>query len=259
MLMQRGHNNTVTKLPILIPATQGREEGFATFESELQIQPVRALSNGDLKGASSAMRPEEAKHFYAVTMLTQALGANPDRLAIKRATDLLREAYDLKKKERGPLFTLNESEQSQVGSVLTGLMGLPAKKAEQALQVLEGLRPGPQASKNVRWLLSYEISEALRDARLVLWWTGRAFQPAIWCPTLQTAFYARALLAVVGVTGFRVCPYCGEPFFQKRSDQDYCKIPHREAHRVARWRSRQKSKGPKNKKKRRRNGSHQTG
>lgn len=235
--MQRGRINPVTNLPILIPATHGREEGFATFESELQIQPVRALSNEDLKGASSAMQPEEAKHFYAVTMLTQALGANPDRLAIKRATELLREAYALKKKQRGPLFQFNESEQSQVGSVLAGLMGLPAKKAEQALQVLEQLRPGPRASKNVRWLLSYEISEALRDARLVLWWAGRAFQPAIWCPTVKTAFYAKALLAVVGGTGFRVCPYCGEPFLQKRSDQDYCKILHREAHRVARWRA----------------------
>src|SRR5207248_1408103 len=133
MVMQRGRYNTVTRLPLLIPATRGQAEGYATFESELQVQPVRTLRNEDLEGATAAMRPDEAKHFYAVTMLTQALGANPDRLAIKRATDLLREAYALKKNQRGPLFSFNEPEQSQVGGVLARLMGLPDKKAEEAL------------------------------------------------------------------------------------------------------------------------------
>ena len=36
--------------------------------------------------------------------------------------------------------------------------------------------------------------------------------------------------------------YCDKPFFQDRSNQNYCCVAHREAHRVARWRASQKLK-----------------
>ena len=89
----------------------------------------------------------------------------------------------------------------------------------------------------------------LGDARLVLWWSEDGLKPAIWCREMRTGFYARALLSVVGAKGLRICPHCGEPFLQERSDQDYCSVAHREAYRVARWRSQQKkapiSKGSK--------------
>ena len=240
MLVKRDSNKTVTTLEILIPARRAEAEGDATFEGELNIQTVRALRNDDLKNASDAMEPEEAQHFQAIAILIKALGQKPDALAIKKAVDQLNQAYALKKRLRGRLFRFTATEQSQVGSVVAGLMGLPPDRAEEAMEVLEGLRPGPRASKDPRWLVAYEVSEALKHCRLVLWWTGGAFRPALWCPTLKTAFYARALLSFVGITKFRVCPYCGRPFFQKRSNQQYCKIEHREAHRVARWREQQK-------------------
>ncbi len=79
-------------------------------------------------------------------------------------------------------------------------------------------------------------------ARLVLWWNKERFLPAIWCPNLKTAFYARALLDIVGTKSFRLCAFCADWFRQKRTDQDYCSVAHREAHRVARWRANQKLK-----------------
>ena len=75
-------------------------------------------------------------------------------------------------------------------------------------------------------------------SQLVLWWTGVRFTPAIWCYDMKTAFYVRALLG----KGLRICPHCSEPFPQKRPDQNYCSVAHREAHRVARWRLQQKQK-----------------
>jgi len=71
----------------------------------------------------------------------------------------------------------------------------------------------------------------------VLWWTNKTFRPALWCPTMKIAFYARALLG-----GIRICPHCDGLFFQDRPDQNYCSVAHREAHRVARWRLQQKKK-----------------
>jgi len=129
---------------------------------------------------------------------------------------------------------------SDFARALAALAGLGSSK--EAMEVYEGLRPGPRANADPRWLLSHEVSQALQEARLVLWWNKERFLPAVWCPNLKTAFYARALLDIVGTKSFRVCAYCGDLFRQKRTDQDYCSIAHREAHRVARWRANQKLK-----------------
>jgi hypothetical protein len=118
-----------------------------------------------------------------------------------------------------------------------------------------GLRPGPHAQKDPRWLLSYVISMELQKSRFVLWWTREKFRPAIWCPDIKTALYARVLLGVVGGKGFCMCPHCSLWFVQDRPDQTYCSISHREAHRVARWRAQQKLKETEKGKTRRKNGT----
>jgi hypothetical protein len=240
--MQRGRINTVTDFPVLIGAKPNEEEGFATFLTELgPLQPVRALRNSDLKGASSAMSVQEGKHFAAVNLLRQALGPKPDPLAVDKASELLRQSYELKRKQRDATRPSGTNwEDSDFARALATMSGMVSGK--EALEVYEGLRPGPRASADVRWLLSHEVSHALHEARLVLWWNKERFLPAVWCPNIKTAFYARALLDIVGTKSFRVCAYCGDLFRQKRTDQDYCTISHREAHRVARWRAAQKVK-----------------
>lgn len=242
IVMQRGRINTVTDFPVLIPSSPGEQEGVATFLTELgPLQPVRTLRNADLSNAHRVMSVQEANHFAAMDMLRRALGPKPDPLAMERAGELLREAYHLRRKERDTVRPNAASwENSDFARALQALGGLPSGK--DALEIYEGLRPGPRASADPRWLLSHEVSQALREAQLVLWWNKRRFLPAIYCPNLRTAFYARALLDIVGTKSFRVCAYCGDLFRQKRTDQNYCSIAHREAHRVARWRAGQKLK-----------------
>jgi hypothetical protein len=83
-------------------------------------------------------------------------------------------------------------------------------------------------------------SQALREARLVLWWSGKQFIPAIWCEDLEAAVYAVALPMFGGSELLGLCPRCKQIFVRKRSDNDYCTPRHREADRVARWRQKQK-------------------
>jgi hypothetical protein len=242
IVMQRGRINTVTDFPVLIPANANEQEGFATFLWEIgPLQPVRAMRNSDLKGASRVMSEQEAKHFSAVMMLRHALGSRLDPLALKKASELLRDAYGLKRKEHAAVRADGSNwEDSDFARALASISEFASSK--EALEVYEGLRPGPRASADARWLLSYEVSTALHGARLVLWWNKGRFLPAVWCRNMKTAFYARALLDIVGTKSFRVCPFCGGLFQQRRPDQEYCSISHREAHRVARWRASQKLK-----------------
>jgi hypothetical protein len=228
--MKRERNNDVTSLPILIPAVRReKREGFTIFG------PVRTLGTNDMRDAVSVFRVHEAKHFYGVTMLGKALGERPDSLAIKRAVELIREAYALKIKadeSDGTAFAPfpepenPEQERMEFAHALSDLRSLTPTQTKSAL-----LSKKSQAT-NPRWLLSNEVSSAIGAARLVLWWTGHAFKAAIWCPERKTAFYACALFGML-----HICPHCSQPFLPKRPDQDYCSVAHREAHRVARWRA----------------------
>jgi hypothetical protein len=86
------------------------------------------------------------------------------------------------------------------------------------------------------------VSHALRDARMVLWWSGAEFTPAIWCDNLETAVYALALPMFAGGDLLGLCLRCKQIFVRKRSDQEYCSHRHREADRVARWREKQRKR-----------------
>jgi hypothetical protein len=236
--MQRDRNNTVTSrkiLPVLIASSPEAQEGVATFQQELGVQPVRTFRNEDLKGIKKHLSESEVQHFRAVIALKEALKNRTDTIALENALNLLRKAYELRQAE--PQFRASYTNEAAQG--FAKLIGLPP---QEALKHLQFLRPGPRASQDPGRLLSYELSTALWDARFVLWWTSRTFRPAVWCPDMKTAFYARALLDVVGGKGIRTCPHCGEWFTQDRPDQDYCTVAHREAHRVARWRLQQKKK-----------------
>jgi hypothetical protein len=242
--MQRDMYDTVTQLPILIPATPGKEEGFVVFQSSGKARPVRVLCNEDLKGASRSMKPHEAQHFYAVVMLGKALGAKPDPLAYENAMELMAKAKEMKMKSHvgqewpenlddlPPLHWCPAEDVRDFARADTVLSAIPPWDTAKVLPLHK-----PSPLPDLRWLLSCELSEALQEARLVLWWSGKVFKAAVFCPSLKIAFYTAALLKML-----RVCPHCSEPFIPERPDQDYCSVPHREAHRVARWRLQQKRK-----------------
>jgi hypothetical protein len=87
------------------------------------------------------------------------------------------------------------------------------------------------------------VSHALGEARLVLWWSGLQFIPAIWCEDLEAAAYALALPMFAGGELMGLCPRCKRIFVRTRSDNEYCSFRHSEADRVARWRQKQKKSG----------------
>lgn len=243
------------RVPVLIPASASQGEGFATFLREItpEATPVRVFKNDELKNAKKHLTPEEVQQFMAVIDLTKALQNPNDPIALSRAKERLSKVYNLKPEEESQLSSLITEEFSNRVKKDT-----PDLSLLDALKVVFGIRPSPRALKDERWLLSEVVSEKISlQANLVLWWNGKRFSPAIWCARIVTAFYVRALLNVVGGTGIRICPHCGEIFFQKRSDQDYCSIAHREAHRVARWRA-VKTLKSKQKTKRRKNVTHKT-
>jgi hypothetical protein len=244
--VQRGKYNTVTsdfRLPVLIATTPDQQEGLATFDQEvIPPRPVRTLKDSDLKNANKYLTESDARHFGAVVALAQALRNPSDSIALEKARGALEKAYESRRAE--PTFGNPPSLEFAEG--LSRWSGLPP---EEALEVWERKRPGPRAAADPRWLLSYEVSCGLFFfARLVLWWTGDRFTPAIMCEDIKTAFYVRALLSAVRGKGLHICPHCNDPFLQQRPDQNYCSIAHREAHRVARWRAvkakKSKEKGP---------------
>ncbi len=255
MLVQRGHIKTVTELAVLMPCDAKDKDGLATFLSEVAgSHPVRVVSLSDLtsdprkiKEALSMMWDYERVQFKAVVALLSALGKK-DKLAITRARGFVAKALALKREgDRKLGISPALDADLDFGRVLIQVFGLEPGQEKEAIERWNGYRHGPKADANHRWLLSQLMSEALDSVRLVLWSSGKHLRPALYCPQAKAALYAILLMKVAAGRGWGVCPYCGQFFAQKRSDQNYCTIAHREAHRVARWRaaktSRSKKKG----------------
>lgn len=84
------------------------------------------------------------------------------------------------------------------------------------------------------------ITKLLLEVRIVYWNIGKGktvvVTPGIYCPDYKTAITVKVILD----TDFRVCPRCHSPFVAKRPKQQCCSIECREAHRVARWREKQR-------------------
>lgn len=90
-----------------------------------------------------------------------------------------------------------------------------------------------------RWNYSGLMADLFQSARLVVWCPeGEVrFMPALYCPDWKTAAFL-----LVFMKRFRECPKCQNIFVPAADNVDYCSPEHREAHRVARWRSQQRSK-----------------
>jgi hypothetical protein len=235
-------------------------EGFSTFGPEDgPPQTVRTFGDADLKNAKKHLPGLSLQRWVAVMKLKQALEFPGDSIALKNAVRALDEVDLLLRS--GSESPLRASIAPEVPASLVGDFARGKYSPQLMIELMEhhlGLRPGPRAKKDPGWLLSYVLSMELREARLVLWWRDQSFRPALWCPDMKTAWYARALLKVVGGKGFGVCPHCGAWFVQERPDQIYCKVSHREAHRVARWRAQRKQDEIQKASKRRKNVTQKT-
>jgi hypothetical protein len=243
MLMKRDRNNTVTAIPVLIQCSPDEQEGEATF-SEFAV-PVRAVTEKDFdtktgrhKKFLNAMQDHERQHFAGVVGLLKGIQER-DPIRITKARRQLSEAHAT---EARRAQTLRWKGDAQFGHILAPFLGLEVGQGKEASEILSGQRLPPRIAKDDAKVLSLEISRTIAlQVNLVLWWTGTQFTPALFCSDPKLALYVYILTH----KGLGVCPHCGDFFPQQRPDQNYCSIPHREAHRVARWRAKKLSESTK--------------
>jgi hypothetical protein len=238
--MQRLRNNTVTEgIPVLVSCRPTEQNGVATFLPELAAPgPVRVITDVELRSkrglieALSTMKDYEREQFRAVGSLLSALQTQ-DISGFALARQRVANAFALKHATDSKLgFVPAREDDLEFGGLLIRVFGLRPGQEREAIQRWNGYRLGPRAEADHGWLLSQLMSEGLESVRLVLWWSGNGVRPAIYCPDLKAAVYTFLLTKKWGV-----CLHCGDFFIQKRPDQNYCMIAHREAHRVARWRA----------------------
>ena len=66
--------------------------------------------------------------------------------------------------------------------------------------------------------------------QIVLWWQKGRVVPAIYCTSLEMAYFIDTLfISQASVIGWRICPFCSKPFEQRRADQEYCSNKHGDA------------------------------
>jgi hypothetical protein len=234
--MQRDLYIHVTQIPVLIPCGQKERDGVANFLSPrihpdppLRVipSPVRALRAEELD--KNTERGRQLWRALSSADQQRLLGLIGLRQALEAADGL-----SVEKLERAYLKVMPDLQVTLPGTSESVKEIIYEASARTYAQ--RGVSPG---------MLALLLTRALKRARLVLWWhqKRRRFLPAIYCTDVATALYVRALLGVAGGGALLVCPHCGTPFIQQRSDQDYCSIRCREAHRVARWRAAKGKKG----------------
>jgi hypothetical protein len=242
---------------ILVPASLENAAGEGNFLPELYgPQPVRVVTLPELKKEGLKLRDSAGAMFFALLALRDALESRDD-LALEDSKARLERAYLLRKSEYSVRYPDVGKRRRVFASQLASPVRISSMSVEESLQYIEGLRPGPQAKTDLHRLISYEVSCSVRLANAGLWWWRGAFRPAIYCLDIETALYFHTFfIAPTGKIGFRICPYCTDQFFQQRPNQDYCRVAHREAHRVARWRNKKKTVTGEETIKRRHDGAH---
>ena len=224
--MQRDPNNTVTKIPILIPCSTEVKQG-EVISSGFTV-PVREFTEKD-KNHTNPLGSTELKHFAASAQLLKAI-SQKDHVAERKALQRLSEL-------RISRPNISADYPSRFGEMLVPYYGLEASRVKEAIEIFEGRRRPPHIARHPARVLSLEVTEKLLQVQLVLWWTGKRIAPALYCADSKSAPYVYILTHRWGI-----CPHCGDWFEQTRPDQNYCRPAHREAHRVARYRQRQSSR-----------------
>jgi len=210
------------QLPVLVP-TDGKEcDGLSNCDIRKSLRRVRVVTDAEIFGSAKSLDAvikdigqQAWDSFKGVLLLNNAYKHN-DHLK-------MREAYEL---------------------LFAGLFGKTGEHGAVAKQLAT-----IGSHKRAEFDLPQFVSGLLDDARVVLWWSSKwkQFIPAIFCPDYKTAVFVKLVLGKRLDLGnrlsksVRVCPRCGKHFVQMHPKQDYDTPKCREAHRVARWRSKQRS------------------
>jgi hypothetical protein len=221
--MQRGRTDSVT-VEVLYPSAGGQP---ADFQPGLRVV---ALSVPELKDAFLRLGDSERKRLAGFIAVRDAIQRR-DALAAQKAL----ESMDFQAVPE--LRILREFWRSR-----------PADPLAQKFAALEKSMHSVSLDEAAERLARVITDELHGKTALVCHWNGAKFLPALLCEDFTSAVYALALVKfATGERGLALCAKCGEIFPQDRSDQDYCSLRCREAHRVARWRLRKRAQAARGK------------
>lgn len=192
----RNYRDTSQALPVLIPCTPNKMQGFASFKPGLGgLKPVRTIGDDALDlfvNKGYAFQKEygrvpggEISYLMALLHLTEAVKTS-DRRPLEWACGRLANDPDPK---------LRQLDVSEIKA-----------------------RP--------HQILSEKVTAGAGRVQLVLWYEkrrrGTTFLPGIYCPDVLSALYALTLLRIVGGRGLAVCEICGKAFIRKRRTRRTC-------------------------------------
>jgi hypothetical protein len=278
-MSEKDHNKTITGFPLIYPAeTPKGAMGVVNIDERGDI-PVRQFSMSDRQRMLEKLTGPAADHLFRLIAVQQAVTAleRGDSFSIERAKKGLEEdspadlAFLENLRAFRDVFDPSTGKVSNPSAALTfsiealrcalefgkrfGIFDLPLEDWGPAFseisdlpqkELIRRLQRGQPDSSNMYRRLCFEVATSIKaiGAQLVFWWHNQEFVPAIYCPNLQIAYYIHALfISRNGVIGWRVCPWCNEPFEQNRADQEYCIPKHGDAYRMARmrWELKQKA------------------
>jgi hypothetical protein len=202
-----------SQLPVLVPCGANERDGIAPTGMNKSCY-VRVVSSSELnpKGlrykraaVCGALSEKEWKRLRGIKMLKNAHERGDPRAA--------RQAYEMLAEYLYPPPTSREQEAAN-------WLALNYTDPEKPLAAL--------------------LTKDLLYVRIIYWNVGKGntvvVTPGIFCPDYKTAINVKMILE----QDVRVCPWCHNMFVAKRPKQHCCSIECREAHRVARWREKQK-------------------
>ena len=202
--MSRGTLQTVT-LPILVESGPGRADGWATVfptPNSTRFTSLRIVKKADVwKRLQTWKRsqPEAYRLCIGVSLMQRGYESR-DEAAFREAFGIVLKWV--------PHF---------------GTLAIKPLRNEQAW-------------RGTNWIYSSLMANLLQSSSLILMYTAsheRPLCPGLYCPDWKTAAFA-----FIGTGHMRMCLKCRQLFVPKADNQEYCTPAHREAYRVARWRSR---------------------
>ena len=261
--MPRNETVTSSAIPILVDCGPDQKaDGVATWAgSGLDAKRVKIFTNSD--------RPSEGADLFKTLVELHNAIRKKDRGKAAKARKRLHEIID--KDNRNILLLIPSPEaryflgqESELRSLLGdkyeskrfSFLGLsdpepevptsdwefPGHTSEQQqlfFQILSGRRLAPSLETDIT-MLSWRVSKALGDARLVYWHNRRRLQLALYCgDNFSTSYYAHIFTTMV--QRLAVCPCCEMVFEKEYELQDYCSPAHAAADRQRRHRRKQKS------------------
>jgi hypothetical protein len=214
--------STADAFALLTPvASESEAEGEATFLPEIGVQWVRRFTLIDRKKEPTNLTGIAKRQFFALIALRDAINRDDDSMA-SDARGRLELIYREREHQSLSQQVPDSPERHQLGEYLAPRVGM---SPQESLKHFEGLRMGPKAYADSFRLLSYEIAQRMGlFTQLTVWRMKEEYRPrpAIYCLSPEVALYVHTFLLTPGAgCGWRVCPQCGEEFFQTRTSQEY--------------------------------------